>query len=135
MWKAFCDEWDPKEKGRCAAMLTSILNTRFSAEVWQEIETWETRIQKYEELSEEKVSENIRRSVVTNNCDHEKIHDHLTLNASRLSKWADLKKEIREFTMAGKRWGQDDAMDVDALRGMDRKMGYTPLWRALNDFP
>ena len=71
VWKAFCDEWDPKEKGRCAAMLTSILNTRFPAEVWQEIETWETRIQKYEELSEEKVSESIRRSVVTNNCDHE----------------------------------------------------------------
>ena len=81
------------------------------------------------------MSENIRRSVVTNNCDHEKIHDHLTLNANRLSKWADLKKEIREFTMAGKRWGQDDAMDVDAPRGMDRKKGYTPLWRALDDFP
>ena len=72
---------------------------------------------------------------MANNCDHEKIHDHLTLNANRLSKWADLKKEIREFTMAGKRWGQDDAMDVDALRGMDRKKGYTPLWRALDDFP
>ena len=97
--------------------------------------SWETRIQKYEELSEEKVWESIRRSVVTTNCDHEKIHDHLTLNANRLSKWADLKKEIREFTMAGKRWGQDDAMDVDALRGMDRKTGNTPLWRALNDFP
>ena len=101
MWEAFCDEWDPKEKGRCAAMLTSILNTRLSAEVWQEVKTWETRTQKYEEPSEEKVLESIRRSVVTNNCDHEKIHDHLTLSANRLSKWADLKKEIREFTMAG----------------------------------
>ena len=116
-------------------MLTSILNTRLSAEIWQEVETWETRIQKYEELSEEKVSENIRRSVVTNNCDHEMTHDRLTLNANRLSKWADLSKEIREFTMAGKRWGQDDAMDVDALRGMDRKKGNTPLRGALNDFP
>jgi len=117
VWRQFCLEWDPKERGRYGSMLTSILNTRFDHRIYPQLQAWKTKIQKYEEVSSEKVTDNIRVSVVMANCDFEKISDHLALNAARLDTYVKLEKEIRDVTMAGKKWAESDDMDVDAIKG------------------
>ena len=46
-WRLFCAEWEPKQKGRLTAMLTSILKCELKDPLLQSLEAWERAVQEY----------------------------------------------------------------------------------------
>ena len=84
IWRLFCDEWEPRQRMRFTAMLTSILHTELMDPIISSLEAWERAVREYEQQSGDVVSDAIRASVLSSSIVNAKIREHLALKASRL---------------------------------------------------
>ena len=121
VWRLFCDEWEPRQRMRFTAMLTSILRVELKDPVLPALELWERAVREYEQQSGETVSDSIRASVLSSSVANPKIREHLALNASRLPDCVAVRGEIVKIVQAQRRWTSIDGdptaepMEVDAL--------------------
>ena len=70
----------------------------------QSIEAWERAVLTYNQQSKETIPEAILTSVLCNGIKNDKIREHITLNASRLVKYQDVRDEIVRISMASRHW-------------------------------
>ena len=93
VWRLFCDEWEPRQRMRFTAMLTSILRVELKDPVLPALELWERAVREYEQQSGETVSDSIKASVLSISVANPKIREHLALNASRLPDYVAVRGE------------------------------------------
>jgi hypothetical protein len=130
VWRLFCEEWEPRQRMRFTAMLTSILRVELKDPVLPALELWERSIREYEQQSGETVSDSIKASVLCSSVANAKIREHLALNASRLPDYPAVRSEIVKIVQAQRRWTTIDGeptaepMEVDALgKGKNKSKG------------
>ena len=128
VWRAFHQEWEPRQRARFTAMLTGLLRATFSDPLISAIEQWERTIKNYEEQSGETMPDSIKASVLTAGVANDRIREHLMLNAGRLLKYDDIRAEVVRIAQAQRTWtpsspqpGQPNQgsapMEVDAIKG------------------
>eukprot|EP00971_Amphidinium_carterae_P038809 762842-Amphidinium_carterae.1 len=106
-WRRFVAEWAPRARGRYRAMLQSIINFDFTASGMGEqtsLETWEALVLEYERESGSAVPDEIKAAVLTGRTDQSALAQHLSMNASRLVTYAQVRAEITGFLQAGRQW-------------------------------
>ena len=121
IWRLFCEEWEPRQRMRFTAMLTSILRIELKDPIISSLEVWERAIREYEQQSGDDVSDAIKASVLSSSIVNARIREHLALNASRLPDYKSVREEVVKIVQAQKRWTTIDGepttepMEVDAL--------------------
>ena len=85
-WKAFSEHYESKTTTRYVGMLRQILlcDLRELTQLIDRIEQFRHLVRKYEELSGESVTDNVRQAVFQAGIKDASIRDHLALDAGRL---------------------------------------------------
>ena len=104
IWRLFCEEWEPRQRMRFTAMLTSILRIELKDPIISSLEVWERAIREYEQQSGDDVSDAIKASVLSSSIVNARIREHLALNASRLPDYKSVREEVVKIVQAQKRW-------------------------------
>ena len=95
LWRNYGEEFEPRIRGRFAAMMRTIMYSQFTAEaVKTDIDKWEKLVSDYEEQSGEVISDNLRQTILSTGVQDTDLNKHLALNASRLKTSVAIKKEI-----------------------------------------
>ena len=117
-WRRITKRFDPVGPGRKRASLNKILSPGASKihELMLHLETWKDHVQKYESRNKSKLQDDIKASVITEMCPPT-LKDHIYLNSSRLSTYAEVLAEITAFAENKSAARDSDAMDVGYLGG------------------
>ena len=121
-WKVFSEHYEPKTATRYVGMLRQILLYDFGelTQLTDRIEQFRHLVRKYEEQSEESVTDNVRQAVFQVGIKDAAVRDHLDLHAGRLYSFD--KMAIEVSTVARTRSGNDIVpMDVSVLKGKGGK--------------
>jgi hypothetical protein len=82
-WRQLVKHHEPNTKTRVAGMLLGILSHDFSGNMSERFETFDRDIRKYEELSGDKISENMKVGVIMKQLPAGSLKEHLLLQADR----------------------------------------------------
>ncbi|CAK0857295.1 unnamed protein product, partial [Prorocentrum cordatum] len=120
-WWHLFREFAPKEANRFAAMLGRIIRCEFADPAMASSAEFEQLVRECADTSGEVNSDNMKRGVIVSGI-NEKLADHLSLNASRLVTYDDLKRELKTICSSQRRWAAADSggdgavpMQVDAI--------------------
>ena len=119
VWRKLLWEYDPGVGIRYGAMLQSLLKRRFGehdeTHLAREIESFERDISKYEQQSNDLISDAVKHGMVCGGMDHQGPKQHVDLSISRSSTYNALHDEIINFCRARRTWTDPTAMQVDAV--------------------
>merc|ERR1712194_18625 len=111
----------PVTQGRVLATLNGILAADFGqdpATFMDRLVVWERRIQDFERLAKEPLSDIIKRAITTERAPAD-VRTHLLVNAGALKTYEAVRSSIEAYLAAGRKWSpeQPSSMEVDALYG------------------
>ena len=119
VWRKLLWEYEPGVGIRYGAMLQSLLKRRFGehdeTDLAREIESFERDISKYEQQSNDLISDAIKHGIVCGGMAHQGLKQHIDLSISRLSTYKTLRDEIINYSRARRTWTDPNAMQVDAV--------------------
>ena len=99
--------------------LQSLLKRRFGehdeTDLAREIESFERDISKYEQQSNDLISDATKHGIVCGGMAHQGLKQHIDLSISRLSTYKTLRDEIINYSRARRTWTDPNAMQVDAV--------------------
>ena len=114
VWRKLLWEYEPGVGIRYGAMLQSLLKRRFGehdeTNLAREIESFERDISKYEQQSNDLISDAIKLGVVCGGMAHQGLKQHIDLSISRLSTYKALRDEIINYSRARRTWTDPNAM-------------------------
>ena len=130
----------PVTQGRVLATLNGILSADFGqdqAAYMDKLVTWERKVNDYERLAKEPMSDIIKRAIITERAPSE-VRTHLLVNAGSLLSYESVRASIESFLAAGRRWAQEPTpmdVDVNALywKGKGGKHGGNGKWTGKGD--
>ena len=119
VWRKLLWEYEPGVGIRYGAMLQSLLKERFGehdeTDLAREIESFERDISKYEQQSNDLISDAIKHGIVCGGMAHQGLKQHIDLSISRLSTYKVLRDDIINYSRARRTWTDPNAMQVDAV--------------------
>ena len=119
VWRKLLWEYEPGVGIRYGAMLQSLLKRRFGehdeTDLAREIESFERDISKYEQQSNDLISDAIKHGIVCGGMAHQGLEQHIDLSISRLSTYKAPRDEIINYSRARRTWTDPNAMQVDAV--------------------
>ena len=122
-WRLVTKEWEPRERTRFAAMLSSILRAQLPDPLSASMVVFERAVKQYQDQSGNLIDDEVLAATVLGGIQNAKVSEHMQLNASRMVDFEQIKKEIERISQAQKTWDESttaqsassNAMEVDAI--------------------
>ena len=84
-------------------------------QTWQEIESFERHISKYEQQPSDLVSDAIKHGIACGGMAHQGLKQQIDLSISRMSTHKALRDDIINYSRACRTWTDPNAIQVDAV--------------------
>ena len=122
-WRQFTLDYDPKIKTRRVGLLMNILTTKFSGDLSQAIDKFETMTREYEQHSKKTLDDELKAGLAVVNMQDEEIQRHLIRNSHRLDTWDRMRDELLELTRTSQYINKLEPvpMEIGALPGKGKK--------------
>ena len=101
-WRQLVKHHEPNTKTRVAGMLLSVMSHDFSGDMSERFETFDRDIRKYEHISGEEISENVKVGIIMRQLPAGSLKEHLLLQADRFKTAQEIHDAVIAIQLARK---------------------------------
>ena len=108
--------FEPDRPGRHAGLLQELIGFQFPADnVAGSLADFDYKLAQYEAQSKETIGDVIKTAVLQKGLQDEQLRNHLVLNATRLTTWAEVREEVRVVMSTRMALQGPIPMDISAI--------------------
>ena len=106
-WRLLCEDYEPRQKQRCQAMLSAILRVQLREPLGESLDNFEKQVHAYEDQSGKPIPDELLAATVVAGSDNATEAQHLALKDDTLDTYPKIVAAVRSFVRASRGWNRE----------------------------
>ena len=99
-WRKLCIRYEPKSRMKHTHILAELIHWDFGGQVTVKLEAFDRRVNDYEKLSKEALTDNVKIGILLANLPKGAIRQHMLFNTEKVVTWKGTRDELEQIRLA-----------------------------------